>query len=215
MHLRHTRNMTGSTVVQSRPDIYISADVETDGPIPGPYSMLSFGFSVAGRFDGSAFTRSDPTASTFYRELRPISPTWDPETASFSGLDRSVLLVEGHAPSLAMDEAARWVRDVSDGARPVLVAFPMSFDWMWLYWYFVTYASDGSPFRFSDCFDVKTAYALVNGSTYDQTSRKDMPAWLRSPRPHTHNAREDAIEQADIFANLFESLRDVAADPAR
>jgi len=27
-------------------DIYISIDVEADGPIPGPYSMLSFGFAV-------------------------------------------------------------------------------------------------------------------------------------------------------------------------
>lgn len=30
-------------------DLYFSADVETDGPIPGPYSMLSFGIVFAGR----------------------------------------------------------------------------------------------------------------------------------------------------------------------
>jgi hypothetical protein len=30
-------------------DIYFSADIETDGPIPGPYSMLSFGIEP-GRF---------------------------------------------------------------------------------------------------------------------------------------------------------------------
>jgi hypothetical protein len=28
-------------------DIYFSADIEADGPIPGPYSMLSFGLAVA------------------------------------------------------------------------------------------------------------------------------------------------------------------------
>src|SRR5262245_56668885 len=33
-------------------DVYFSADVETDGPIPGPYSMLSFALVQAGRFDG-------------------------------------------------------------------------------------------------------------------------------------------------------------------
>ena len=27
----------------SKPEIYVSTDVETDGPIPGPHSMLSFG----------------------------------------------------------------------------------------------------------------------------------------------------------------------------
>lgn len=36
-------------------DIYFSADVETDGPIPGPYSMLSFGIVLAGTFDGDKF----------------------------------------------------------------------------------------------------------------------------------------------------------------
>ena len=33
------------------PEIYISTDVETDGPIPGRYSMLAFGLAVAGTFD--------------------------------------------------------------------------------------------------------------------------------------------------------------------
>ena len=53
-------------------DVYISADVETDGPIPGRYSMLSFGMALAARFDGDRFERTDPRAQTFYRELKPI-----------------------------------------------------------------------------------------------------------------------------------------------
>ena len=36
-------------------DIYISADIEADGPIPGRYSMLALGFSVAATFDGNDF----------------------------------------------------------------------------------------------------------------------------------------------------------------
>ena len=55
-------------------DLYFSADVETDGPIPGPYSMLSFGIAVAGSFDGQTFRRPGRRA-TFYRELRPIRLT--------------------------------------------------------------------------------------------------------------------------------------------
>jgi hypothetical protein len=31
-------------------DAYFSADVETDGPIPGPFSMLSFAIVYAGSF---------------------------------------------------------------------------------------------------------------------------------------------------------------------
>ena len=55
-------------------DVYFSADVETDGPIPGPFSMLSFALVHAGRFDGSLFERPTRFEQTFYRELKPISP---------------------------------------------------------------------------------------------------------------------------------------------
>ena len=30
------------------PELYIACDVEADGPIPGPYSMISLGMAVAG-----------------------------------------------------------------------------------------------------------------------------------------------------------------------
>jgi hypothetical protein len=60
------------TTVPSQSDLYISADVEADGPIPGPYSMLSFGLAVAGRYDGDRFVAADPSRATFYAELRPI-----------------------------------------------------------------------------------------------------------------------------------------------
>ena len=45
-------------------EIYVSSDVETDGPIPGPYSMLSF---------ASAAYLSDKTLlDTFSANLEPL-----------------------------------------------------------------------------------------------------------------------------------------------
>ncbi|HWT92547.1 MAG TPA: hypothetical protein VN238_06095, partial [Solirubrobacteraceae bacterium] len=73
-------------------DVYLSADVETDGPIPGRFSMLSFGLCVAGRGDGETFERADPEARTFYRELAPLPDAGcDPEALAVSGLDRDAL----------------------------------------------------------------------------------------------------------------------------
>ena len=54
-------------------DVYFSADVETDGAIPGPFSMLSFGLVLAGTFDGERFARPTQYEHTFYREIKPIS----------------------------------------------------------------------------------------------------------------------------------------------
>lgn len=183
-------------------DVYFSADVETDGPIPGPYSMLSFALVYAGRFDGVRFCRPTDLQRVFYVELKPISSSFQPEAMRVNGLDRDRLIREGEAPEQAMTAASRWVDEVAQGASPVLVAYPLAFDWSWLYWYFVRFAADGSPFSYSHCFDIKTAYAVKAGLPVSLARRSGLPASLRSARPHTHHAVDDAREQAEIFANL-------------
>jgi hypothetical protein len=186
-------------------DIYFSADVETDGPIPGPFSMLSFALVYAGRFDGSVFQRPlAHKAETFYRELKPISDDYQQEALNVNGLDRNRLKIHGQSPDAAMNEASEWIKSLARGERPVLVAYPLSFDWSWLYWYFVRFAKEGSPFSYSQCFDLKTAFAIKARRPIAQSGRSELFPPLRSIKVHSHNALDDATEQADIFANLFE-----------
>lgn len=109
-------------------DAYFSADVETDGPIPGPFSMLSFAIVYAGSFDGTRFERPREYTFTLYKELRPISEAFDPEALRVNGLDRSRLCREGEAPEHVMTEACQWIKKVAGSRRPVLVAYPLSFD---------------------------------------------------------------------------------------
>lgn len=184
-------------------DAYFSADVETDGPIPGPYSMLSFALVYAGSFDGRTFVHPDRPELTFYRELKPISETYQEEALQINRLDRHRLSVEGMSPDDAMLQAFNWISEIAGGKRPVLVAYPLSFDWTWLYWYFIRFSAKGSPFDYSRCFDVKTAVAVKAGIPISQAGRSRLPAELRSSRQHTHHAVDDAIEQAEIFIKLF------------
>lgn len=184
-------------------DVYFSVDVEADGPIPGPYSMSSFGIAVAGTFESGHFVPVDPTAQTFYAELRPISDDFDARAASVSGLDRAALIRDGRDPREAMNACAAWVTETAAGRYPVFAAYPLGFDWMWMYWYFVRFADAGSPFDYSRAFDMKTMYALRAGLPISRAGLTRLPEFLRSTRPHTHNARDDAIEQAGILANLF------------
>lgn len=183
-------------------DVYFSVDVETDGPIPGPYSLLAFGIVVAGAFDGTTFLR--PTErQTFYRELRPISNEFQAEALRISGLDRSRLVLSGADPAVAMREAADWIEEVAGGGDPILVAYPLSFDWMWIYWYFMNFL-EASPFGHSRGFDIKTAYAAKARVPFGRAGRSQLPSELRSTLPHTHDALDDAAEQAEIFARIFE-----------
>jgi DNA polymerase III epsilon subunit-like protein len=187
----------------ARPDLYISADVETDGPIPGKYSLLAFGLVVVGSFDGERFSRGPSREEAFYAELKPISDEFEPQALEVNGLDRERLRVEGADPSEAMSAAASWICDVSQGHRPVLVAYPVAYDWSFLYWYFERFADTGSPFGHSSCLDIRTLYQSVSGTVFDRSGKRHMPQALLPEEPHTHNALDDAREQGELFANLL------------
>jgi len=189
---------------ENRVDAYFSADVETDGPIPGPYSILSFAIVYAGSFDGHHFHRPTSYDKKFYVEMRPISEQFQADALQVNGLDRAALTLHGADPIEAMTDAYQWVTSIAGERSPVLVAYPLSFDWTWLYWYFVRFSNLGSPFDYSRCFDVKTAYAVKGKIPISSSGRSKIPDFLGSKLSHTHHALDDAIEQAEIFANVFE-----------
>jgi DNA polymerase III epsilon subunit-like protein len=183
-------------------EAYVSVDVEADGPIPGQYSMLSFGAALAGRWITADFQPADPAGQTFYRELKPISAEFEPEALAVSGLDRGELQRSGAEPAQAMTDFKDWVYQVCAGNRPVLVAYPLSFDWMFLYWYLIKYTGS-SPFSHSSCLDVKTMYAVKAHSPLSSVSKDRLPHELRPEHRHTHHALDDAVEQAELFANIM------------
>ncbi|MGP4007668.1 3'-5' exonuclease [Streptomyces sp. 4N124] len=185
-----------------KPSRYISVDIEADGPIPGPYSMLSLGAAVAGTQDADRFTAADPDQHTFYRELRPISDDFVSEALAVSGLDRERLAREGAEPAVALGEFTDWVREVSAGAQPVMCGYPASYDWTFLYWYLIRFTGV-SPFGHSGCLDMKTLFATKAGLPLRAVAKGTMPRELLSKRRHTHHALDDAIEQAELLANLM------------
>lgn len=201
--IQHRQNETAENG-NIRMDVYFSADVETDGPIPGPYSMLSFALVTAGSYDGKRFVRPANEREKFYAELSPISENFDPEALAVNGIDRVKLVQFGANPENVMTAACEWVRKIAGSARPVLVAYPLSFDWSWLYWYFIRFSQYGSPFGHSRCFDIKTAFAVKARIPLSEAGKSQLFPNLRSREEHTHHALQDAIEQAEIFANLFE-----------
>lgn len=101
-------------------DVYFSVDVETDGPIPGSYSMLSFAMVPAGRMDGHRYTPPATYDERLYVELKPISEQFEQAALDVNGLDRERLRAEGTSPAVAMREAADWPtsQPAHPGAEP-------------------------------------------------------------------------------------------------
>jgi hypothetical protein len=191
------------------PECYISVDVETDGPVPGPNSLLQIGACGAGINTGRAFERHDPAATGFSVWLRPLADaTPDPGTVRWlgeQGIDHGKLYDTGLPPVAAMTRFAAWIKQAAGPLRPVFVAYPLSFDWPFTHVYFHRFLGR-DPFGFSSALDIKTLYnAKAGGGPVNRSTKGKMPKHLTQTRfDHTHDALDDARGQADLFANIME-----------
>jgi DNA polymerase III epsilon subunit-like protein len=141
---------------------------------------------------------------TFYRELKPISHGFVPEALSVSKLSVEELAFRGADPPDVMRQFARWVRASVGGRRPVMVGFNSAFDWSFINWYFLHYG-DENPFGIG-ALDIKSYYMGLAGIRWVDTRSSRIPEALRGPSvKHSHNAVEDAIEQAAMFARMLAS----------
>lgn len=176
-------------------EIYVSTDVETDGPIPGPHSMLSFA-SAAYRAD-KTLVRTFSANLTLLPEAAGHPDTmswWQTQPEAWAAARR-----DPQEPATAMPAYVRWLKGLP--GTPVFVAYPAGFDFLFVYWYLIRFAGE-SPFSFS-ALDIKTyAMALLRGD-YRQAVKRNMPkAWF-DDLPHTHCALDDAIEQGALFCNML------------
>lgn len=178
-------------------EIYVSVDVESDGPIPGPHSMLSFGAAVF-CFDGTM-------VDTFERNLHTLNGAYmHPETAKFWDQFPEAYAATRTDLTLVVDamvEFLDWVEKLP--GKPVFVAYPAGFDWTFMYWYMMQFAGR-SPFSFS-CLDMKSFAMAKLGTPFRGTTKKAMPNRWFSKRKHTHVALDDAIEQGELFINMLRS----------
>ena len=186
-------------------DVYFSADVETDGPIPGPSRFCRLLWCSPGRSTASSSPPLQIIDKLSTESFRPISVDFQVEALRVNGLDRDRLRAEGERPENAMTEAAEWIRGIVEHGKPILVAYPLSFDWSWLYWYFTKFSTQGSPFNHSLCFDIKTAFAVKAGVPISEAGKSRLLPSLRPRNRHPHHALDDAVEQqAEIFARVFQ-----------
>jgi hypothetical protein len=133
----------------------------------------------------------------------------DPDTLKWwSAQDPKVLAAareNARPPGEAIREFTRWVDKLSNRcgqARPVCVAYPAGYDFLFVYWYIIRFGLK-SPFSFS-CLDMKT-YAMAKlGVPYRQAVKKNMPKrWFQGLPEHTHKASDDALEQGLLFLNML------------
>ena len=176
-------------------EVYVSTDVEADGPIPGVYSMLSFA--------SAAYLPNKELIGTFSANLgtlpkaisHPKTMEWwksQPEAWASCRADLQ-------DPALAMKKYLDWLKTLP--GIPVFVAYPAAYDFMFVYWYLIRFTGE-SPFSHS-ALDIKTFAMAMLKKPYRDSTKKNMPSRWFDDLPHTHLALDDAIEQGALFCNIL------------
>lgn len=179
-----------------REEAYISVDVETAGPNPSTFSLLSIGAC-----------RVDDLSCSFYVELQPVNDNCIPGALAISDLSMETLAREGIPPREAMADFAAWVREnVPTSERPIFVAFNAAFDWMFVNDYFHRYL-EHNPFGHS-ALDIKAFYMGLTGVNWARTSMKYLHRRYLNGRELTHNALRDAQDQAELFAQILKKAQE-------
>jgi hypothetical protein len=160
---------------------YIMVDVESDGPIPGDYSMVCFGAVVV----------EEGLNRTFYGRLRPVSERYIPEALAVSGFSREQTLAFP-TPEETIKAFGVWLANVSRG-RPMFVSDNNGFDWQFINWYFHHFTGK-NPFGFSST----NLGSLYKGMVKDCSQNFKH---LRRTK-HTHHPVDDAKGNAEALLTM-------------
>ncbi|MBI5493693.1 MAG: exonuclease [Deltaproteobacteria bacterium] len=179
-------------------EAYVSTDVETDGPIPGPHSMLSLASAafVPGRGMVSSFTvnlETLPGAAGHPDTLR----FWADNPQAWAASRK-----DPQAPETAIPRYADWLKALP--GKPVFVGYPAAWDFSWVYWYLVRFTGD-SPFSHA-ALDMKSLAMGLTGRPFRECTKRNFPLRWIPDRVHTHEALDDALEQGEMFMRMLEEL---------
>jgi ribonuclease T len=181
--------------MSTKREVFISVDVETAGPIPGEYSLLSIGACDA-----------ENDSQTFEIELKPINHHAVPEAIKVSRLSLEELAKRGRDPRDAMREFAEWVGMISGDRAPVFVGFNAPFDWSFVNYYFHRFTG-ANPFGFT-ALDIKALYMGAAGGSWADTRSSRIAHRLSPKLRGDHDALHDARYQAELFRLVRRMARD-------
>lgn len=186
---------------QDIPEVLVSVDGEFTGLIPGPFSMISFGavsYDSAGR-----------RLSRFKVNIKELPDSQrDPKTMKWWADHPEAWALATKAPIgpvAAMRRFDRWLARVP--GRPKLIGWPLSVDFMFIYWYYVRFIGKMPPFGY-DGIDIKTYAMAKMGKTTlsgasSGVSRKEVQELLGLPKgDFSHDPLDDAKQQGRLFFGL-------------
>lgn len=189
--------------------IYCFFDIEVDGPVPGPHSLLSLACVCCGGDGAELGTISFNLNALDGAVADPDTMKWWSQQPDIWAQLRQDLI----APAIAMQRLVDWL----DAFRSPLVfaAHPLILDGLWLDWYLREFTDrrvfrgpfSGSPLFVGAGIDIPSFVQAALGLDYF-LKRPDYPAsWLGNVE-HTHLPVDDARGHANLFFFAKNSTKD-------
>ena len=184
-------------------EVFVSVDIEADGPIPGPHSLLSIG-AVAMTLEVGVIDRFSVNLQT----LPDAAP--DPDTARWWAQFPEAWAATRADPQPiepAIKAFSDWLKRLP--GEPRFVGWPASWDFMWIYWYLTRFAG-GCPFGVSGI-DIRSYVMGMRRLAFRRAGKSYMPKrWQVAVSGPAHIAVHDAEVQGWLFLNaLRENLQGV------
>lgn len=181
---------------------YFCIDVEASGQVPAKFNLLSIGATVV-REEGDQRRLGD----SFYIELKPIFPGFNPDALAVCGLDVSRLQREGADPGDAMRRLSEWVAKQNQGSRerPVFVGHNAVFDWAYIAYYYEHHDLP-NPFGYKAIESKSLAMGRLR-IDWNATSKEKLARLLDLPPldpAQVHRADYDAWYQALILKAILD-----------
>ena len=178
-------------------EIYVATAIETDGPTPGPCSMLSLA--------SGAFLRDKTLLSSFTVNLETLpDAAGDPDRLAWWRSKPDAWAVCRHEPEPigpAMRDYARWLRKLP--GKPIYVGNPAAPGYAFVSYYLHRFVQR-NPF-IHGALDMRTFAMALLHTPYDDSKRRHMPkSWTSDSPPRTYVALDDALAVGTMFCHMLD-----------
>jgi len=164
-------------------------DIETDGPIPGDYSMIEIG----------AVKLTENLDNTFYVDIKPMTDRFNLSALSSIGKTREETKNFHHNPDQAMCLFNEWVNENNkENTRPMFFSDNNGFDFMFTHWYFMHFLGK-DPFGWTS----RNLQDIFRGIKLNMKNRGFKK--MRETK-HTHNPVDDSVGNAEVLIKMIKNM---------
>lgn len=178
--------------------VFVSIDIETDGPTPGMFSMVDLG--------AVAYDEHGKKLSTFSGQLKPLPGAmqnvdtmiwWDKHQDVWNEI-----VSKARPPLVVIKEFNEWLKKLP--GTPTAICWPASWDFAFVHYYLVRFT--GASFLGHAALDIKSMVVVMTGQYTRYCGKRALPPEFVPENQHTHRGLDDAEEQGEIFFKVRDEM---------